>query len=528
MTSWIFTLILWVLFLNFPLPTWAQYKRTVTVEWEMIDGAAHYDVEWIKVPAAANEQPLRVQVSGKPSWSGPMAPGIYQMRIRALDRRKVPGDWSASEEFKVGLDPVQRHTPLDGSLIATAESEKENVRFQWSPVQGAEKYLFEIQSEDGSFHFSQETTTAEWTFALAVAQKYTWSVKAQASENIVSEKAQILSFSLMGKKLDTPIFQEMDTLGMIKWSRPSFAETFDIALSKKDSASDAWQPVEKIQASSQSQIRLKENWIDGVYLIQVKAHSPLRESSDTAVAQFRVDDSNRQAIAEREAFQLREKWDRREGYFAILRQQVGLMDYTSNNVDLSENANFAALGGFARLSTGHFGKGRWGGSLSAEVGGVYLDGRSYTASTIEVTAINRQTSETGEVRHSFGPFFKELPMISSANTETHTVDRASAIGPHYGYEWSRTVAGKAGVLMSFDAFMNLIKVRAPSEQNAAPSISLQTALMGTYRLTETATGFYGYTYRMDSLAFGPAANSIANNNIMLKGHFLNFYLEWSL
>lgn len=84
-----------LLILFFPLLTLANTDRVISFEWESVSGASGYEVLFSS-PTFTKTFKTKLATS---DFSLP--PGIYQVKIRSLDSRKVPGPWGGAEKLVV-------------------------------------------------------------------------------------------------------------------------------------------------------------------------------------------------------------------------------------------------------------------------------------------------------------------------------------------------------------------------------------------------------------------------------------------
>jgi hypothetical protein len=81
---------------------------------------------------------------------------------------------------------------------------------------------------------------------------------------------------------------------------------------------------------------------------------------------------------------------------------------------------------------------------------------------------------------------------------------------------------------SFHGYFALFKIRTPNGEDLTPTPSVQLGLLGSYKLTPTSVGYYGYTFRSDSLSYRSQKQDSESNKVEMEGHSLNLFLEWAL
>ncbi|MEZ0391864.1 MAG: hypothetical protein ACAH59_06595 [Pseudobdellovibrionaceae bacterium] len=507
------------------LSSWAfaSGEKKVHLEWEIIENAKSYDLEFTKIPDLGNEPSLFFQ-SKNPEWTGSLPPGKYNLRIRARDKRRAPGEWSPAEMVMVSLHPVKLLSPSDRSEIKSSEDEMAPVDLTWEAVPGAKEYRVEIQYADRSVQESHTVNSPKLSLRLPVARTFTWTVEAQVSEDLKSEKASS-TFTLWGKKLRPPTVNEVKTLGGVTWKNPPHAENFDYQIHRFNPGQNKWEQVKSEKDFKETGVPLENSWIGGEYRLTVKAKARLREISDESQARFVIEDTNRRP-ASLDTFVLKKNWDRPRGAFVFVQQLVSNMDYKSSNTDNSQQTNFSGPGGSVEIGGGYWSEPDLGGHLSIEMGLLSDGGAKYQFSKTEISGIHRASTEREETRHYFGVFAKEVPMVSSF-FETEDLGFISVAGPHYGYEKIYFLTDKYGFLWNAKAYFNLLKMQTPNGEHLVPSLSGRLGLWGRYKIDPATTGFLGYTFRSETVKYRPVSGD-SDNSVEFEGHFLNFYVEWDI
>lgn len=525
----------WVLFiLTFVLAlSSAQaeaYRRNVEFEWDAIEGAKSYEVLIEKDEKAEKFK------TAKPQWQGALAPGIYQMKVRALDRRGVPGDWSATEDLKVNLETAKLLLPAPGDL-ASDQDEEAKVSFKWEPVPGAEHYQFELVSEDGTIQKQETLQASDHTADLPVAKKYIWKVKAvgrgRESDEVANRK-----FTLLGNQLKAPEIQAPETrfVRELKWSQPEHASLYRYQLERYNSKFKKWEPVHEHDQLSENRLPFDPHWAGGRYRFHVQALGTDRAPSSESELIFWVKSGDRSPAAE-EIATLRLSIERRTGWYAIASYLITMTDYKGMNYDKTNTSlSYSAIGGTGRLGAGYLSKSSpWGFVGVADLSGIKVGSETYTFASAESNAIHRvQTGARSELRQQFGVFYKELPETlgksSGAITENNLLKTA---GPHYGAEYWIALTSKLGFQLNVHLYPGLLTIQTPTGESIRPALSAQAGLLGSYRLGKDITGLMGYAYRQDRTEYKarPGLGSAAmgdHNSVLITGHYLNLFLEWAL
>ena len=179
--------------------TSSLYRRVVNFEWEPIEEAKFYEIEIRKKSKNGKTSSFKTE---KPEWTGKLSVGRYEFRLRSLDKRKVPGEWSGYAELDVLLEPVKPKFPANSEQIKAVETEKQDIKFEWQEVPGASGYAIEIFNEKNEVIATDKVSSLYYTSALMTAQNYTWKVKAISPDGLESETSEPHKFTLIGPKLE--------------------------------------------------------------------------------------------------------------------------------------------------------------------------------------------------------------------------------------------------------------------------------------------------------------------------------------
>lgn len=507
-------------------------EKEITVEWESLPGAQSYDLELTKIQSEEGGIPVLYQ-STKAQWTGYLAPGSYYMRIRARDKRKVPGQWSPREEIKIGLDQVKLLEPAENESKKSSDHKEELVTFKWSEVAGTTEYQFEISSEDHSFTLGLVVSETQTSLKLPVAQKYIWKVQAKGYESESNETPSIGKFTLLGKKLDPPKINEINTLGGVIWEKPEHAESIDYVFLKQNPKTGKWETQQVVKDSQAEGLEFAPEMVGGQYALVLRAKAPLRETSDRAESKFQITDHNlKRRTASINALAAKNETeserDKLKGAYIFVQQMASQMDYESTNTDDNEKAQFSGVGGSFRIGAGYYWTDRFAGEFVSESGGIFEDVSRYAFNSQEINYIERYFNDGDEVREYFGLYSRELPMVSATGSNPYEIDSASVGGLHYGVEKNFDFKSKWGLQFHFHPYLNLFRIRTPNGADIVPTLSGRTGLLGTYKFSSALKGYGGYTYRVEQVQYRAGGSNHRDNAVEMEGHFLNFYLEWDL
>src|SRR4051794_13889454 len=71
-------------------------RRSLELELEDVPGVKGYEIRVTKIlDNGSKKTPVIFKIKGA-TWSAKLLPGKYQMEVRSLDLRNVPGQWSPS------------------------------------------------------------------------------------------------------------------------------------------------------------------------------------------------------------------------------------------------------------------------------------------------------------------------------------------------------------------------------------------------------------------------------------------------
>lgn len=534
----IFRFLVFFLFTSAALQAVASdiYRRSVGFDWESVEDSKGYDIE---ITQAQTGKVFTFKLKD-PSWSGKLPPGSFSFRVRSRDHRNVPGDWSTPNPFSVGLENVRIKFPAPQAQLKSKETAKEEIKFQWQTVPGANFYRFQLLTEDGKSIENKDLKGTDYEVTLPVAAKYRWSVQGFASESLKSDTVSSAEFTLVGPALAAPEIQkpENEFVREVSWKKPVNAENYDYALTHFNSETKKWEKVNGAADFTDSKINFESQWPGGPWRLAVRAKSKNRISSPVSVLNFNVQNGDRSPASEYVAT-VRKSIDRIDGWFGTATYLISLLNYQSL-------VNFdSTIGGTGKLGLGWLKENnKWGFLSTLEMSGFLADSKNYTYTGFEASAIYRsKMRETDELRLLSGITMKELPVLllpADALTRFQTgqatsASKASALGPHLGIEYWRSLTPKLGVQLNGKLTYSMLKMSLPENGTAlSPTLSMQYGVLGSYRKSQNLTGLMGITYREDKLAY---KDSFAEKNftngfgnpveITVKGIYLSFFAEYS-
>ena len=513
------------------------YRRLVNFEWETIDKAKSYDLE-IFQSNKKDSKKFSFKVK-EAAWNGRLSAGKYQMKLRAVDSRGVAGDWGAPIDFDVNLENVTMKFPTANANLNSKDEQTEEVNLQWASVGGADTYQVEVQSEDGKLNKIETTTKTNMTIKLPVATRFIWKVSAKNSAGMVSDAVSVSQFSILAAAIENPKIEkpESDFVRDLKWSRPSFADRFDYAISRYNKQTKKWDPFLKANDQKENSVSFDEKAPGGDYKVSVRAKSNLRQNSKVSSEVFKVHNGSRTPAAEYTAM-VRKSIERVTGWYGIASYLITQINYTSIYQETQTALSYNAVGGTGRLGLGWFSPtSHWGFLSILDLSGFVYNGSNLTFASFEASSVWRKTvGERGELRSQTGIYYKEIPgTFGNAFTGTTSNELIATVGPHVGVEYWHSMSPKLGLQVNAHLYMSLLKVKTPNDQAIDPSMSTQFGFLGSWRFSDRFTGLAGYARREDKIKYKAGAlttpfaskSGSGANESTVQGDYLNFFAEYA-
>ncbi len=209
------------------LPAFAQ-TRWIDIEWEEVAGAANYEVELFE-GADGSLTPRGKYKVDTSSWSNAVPPGKYSLRIRSLDKRGVPGEWSDYIPVKVRMHNPKLFQPGPESQVSTAQ-----VDFEWSEVEGAAIYQLVVKNEKDSVVYNSTVKDIRATLFLEDLGQYSWTAYALEEGEAQRTKDDFVastfkSFTRVGGELQAPeVKVTVNDKITLEWPRIRTAKQYEI------------------------------------------------------------------------------------------------------------------------------------------------------------------------------------------------------------------------------------------------------------------------------------------------------------
>jgi hypothetical protein len=527
------------------------YRRSVSFEWEPIEGAKYYEIEIKKKQKDAKVSTFKAQTA---EWSGKLNIGHYEFRLRALDQRKVPGDWSGYSDLDVPLAPVQAKFPGPSASIKAVDADKQEVNFEWEATPGASGYSVEIVNSKGETVVADKVSSPKFSYTLAAANDYTWKVKAFSANGLESESIQSQKFTLVGPKLAKANIEKPDNefVREVKWASVDKAESYDVVVGRYNPQLKKWQKFKEFPDYKETSLNFESDWPGGQYKVIVKSKAASRDISDVSVLNFPVREGNRSPATEY-VQTMRKSIDRVDGWFAQTSWYASSISLRSNYRNAAEFSTNAITG------TGRVGVGLlksdspWGFLFIFDGAGYQFENKIYNYFGTEISALRRQSfGDRGEIRYLFGEFSREFPAIytSSSSASVHRNDmqntdrfysKAGVLGAHTGIEYWYSMTPKIGFQTNAHLYLPVTGTQIPNGgKYSGGDINYSLGVLGSYRYSSRLTGLMGASIRQESFTYtdnadqagwssAAFAGSAITNKVKttISGIYINLMAEYS-
>lgn len=257
--------------------------RWIDLEWEIIEEANGYEVQ---IYTYDKEEIVAKKKTFESKWSTQLYPGKYKFKLRALDRRGVPGEWSEWTFIDVTLPNPVLISPYTDQTIQAIGLENEPVSFNWNEVIGAKKYFFEIWSDDKKFYHKEILDSLNLELELETARAYKWTVTSMIDDD---EPKSHLSdgkpFFLKGGKIDHPKVKIENKNGFyISWDKTYLADQYEIYLFEKATN----KKFKLIYQDSAYKKLIYTNSKPGTYRFAIRSIAKGRKSSSYAFIEYEL------------------------------------------------------------------------------------------------------------------------------------------------------------------------------------------------------------------------------------------------
>lgn len=216
----------------------------------------------------------------------PLRPGEYSFRVRSLDSRDVPGEWSDRQTVLVRPKPVEMAVPTTAPEVhIDRRSKTAEHGIRWPRAAGARRYKIRVISEKNPQGVELVAEHPEHVLRLGPGV-YTWQVVAVSAGGIESAPSPPQRVVVRGARLDPPAVSEFKR-GELKLRIMPEAATIPYSLEYKKFESERWVPAGNHSAKAEESLKL-QGLPPGQYRVSLKAQAPQWYDSDVARFEFEV------------------------------------------------------------------------------------------------------------------------------------------------------------------------------------------------------------------------------------------------
>jgi hypothetical protein len=255
-------------------------ERDVTLSWEPVEGAKSYEVnfeEWVGGGWGSSGL-ATAKVEGT-DYRTTLKAGRYRLKLRALDKRGVPGPWGEGDEFKVPTMGPVGVAPLKDTVVALGEGSLNKTRFEWRPVERAAEYETVVLDADGKEVARGRSTTTNLELKLPSWGFYTWRVAGITAAGDMGRSSRDWGpFKVVGPPLDRPEPKAVggDFAKEITWAPIRDAEWYTVKVFSRPIGALTYREIAKPIRLSAARLRMGGRWLPGHYRMEVRAESTLR------------------------------------------------------------------------------------------------------------------------------------------------------------------------------------------------------------------------------------------------------------
>ncbi len=264
------------------LSSFAQDSRWIDMEWEPVPKAREYEIELFQ-EVEDKSLPRGKYKTDSAAWSHAVPPGKYSLRLRSMDRRGVPGEWSAKIPLKVRMqNPVLLRPVADDKVSDPL------VVFEWGPVEGAGKYQLIVKSND-KVHHNAVTTDQKSSVYLDDLGEVQWTSLALEKDEEPREPSEVAAsafkkFKRVGGLLVAPkVSLDVKEKVTFDWDKVRGAQFYEIDYFPPPGSGDRNRRFKlKLGPLKFPVTRLKE----GITTLTIKSSAPGYQDSNKSIVKI--------------------------------------------------------------------------------------------------------------------------------------------------------------------------------------------------------------------------------------------------
>ncbi|MCC6277938.1 MAG: hypothetical protein IT289_08500 [Oligoflexia bacterium] len=512
-------------------------RRSLEMELEEIEGNQGYQVEVTRVLKGGEKKKPVVFKLKSNTWNAKLVPGKYELRVRTVDSRGVPGDWSPAQELSVKLPPSRPLKPQTGEVIRSEEAEKEKVTFSWQPVQGAARYKVQVFNQKGQVVAESTDSGESAALEIPVADAFSWQVTPIAEEEIEGDLfEQAARFEVYGGALESPEFEQIENINteLIKWKKVDQAIKYDYSLEALE-ADGKWRTIESRNVNKPGR-RYQKPLPSGHYRIKVLAQADRRAPSKITIAEFDSMNLGTRNPAAVEQVKSEGSYGSKSNLFGFASYYITMVDYKGVSVDQSPGyeTQYPAIGGTGRLGVGTwFGdNSKWGMLTWADMSGFTIKAQTFTYVSGALSGVYRyRAGGWGQLRFAGGLMYRELPVTVGMGDNISTQSKITTVGPVLSANLMRGLTRKLGAQLNLQLYHSTMGMGTPNGKENISDLSYQLGVMGSLAISDQMVGFLGYAYRSEKAGYKVLETpgftpSQSRNDVTITGHYFNLMLEY--
>jgi hypothetical protein len=225
-----------IILLIFSFSIHAADERWINFDWDPIENATSYEVELLQ-EVQGNVFSLGIFKTDIPEWNKAVNSGKYFVKIRALDKRMVPGEWSEKQAIIIKGKPPELEFPKYEDSLEVEQTDGFIQNFSWRPALGAQFYKIQIFNNQQKLIYSEILTTTTYSYRLSNPGQYFWNVASLTSKDEEPEENLKKSpFKIIYGKLISPDISIKTTKNVLifNWSHIKQSPEFYIDIYKQN------------------------------------------------------------------------------------------------------------------------------------------------------------------------------------------------------------------------------------------------------------------------------------------------------
>ena len=288
-----------LLFILFTFSALANEERWIDLEFDSIPDAVSYEVELFQ---KIDNQKLVIDIykSENPSWSKKVPAGKYYVRIRSIDNRNAPGPWSDEMFIPIKLPEVKILFPLKDAIIESNEDDSSHkVNFEWTSVNGANYYQFNLYNKDKQNIQSELVNTSSYQTYLSKRDSYFFEIIPLIDKNDeYTPKLSLNEFRLTYGRLPSPKPTLSTTTSslVISWPEVDKDASYKLKIVKVD---DSEKTISEKTITNTELILNKKTFTAGTYKLFISAEKPGHQDSTISQVVYEYEKDEIRVVVEK-------------------------------------------------------------------------------------------------------------------------------------------------------------------------------------------------------------------------------------